>query len=198
MWEPRLWYQPVTPRSGGYGDVTATYIRRSEIPSRIYAKHQYRQVKEYGSTWQYIFQHKDYKVITERDILVHVHYITARYKSEITICTTKSAHGLRRRASSLLEDPGTERLGQISLLREIGLIFSGGLRFNPRFRTWTCKFRGVRNSLTNMKVKAKCLEEISICMCWRDQTVLSIKNCVECTCTVSMKWRHKMKVIRLE
>jgi len=29
----------VTPRSGGYGDVTATYIRRSEMPSRIYAKH---------------------------------------------------------------------------------------------------------------------------------------------------------------
>ena len=41
----------VTPRSGGYGDVTATYIRRSEIPSRIYVKHQYRQESEYGSTW---------------------------------------------------------------------------------------------------------------------------------------------------
>ena len=44
---PRL---SVTPRSHGYGDVTATYIRRSEIPSRIYAKHQYRQEAEYGST----------------------------------------------------------------------------------------------------------------------------------------------------
>ena len=32
----------VTPRSDGYGNVTATYIRRSEIPSRIYAKYQYR------------------------------------------------------------------------------------------------------------------------------------------------------------
>ena len=41
----------VTPRSGVYGDVTATYIRRVEIPSRIYAKHQYRQESEYGSTW---------------------------------------------------------------------------------------------------------------------------------------------------
>ena len=29
----------VAPRSGGYGDVTTTYIRRSEIPSRIYTKH---------------------------------------------------------------------------------------------------------------------------------------------------------------
>ena len=41
----------ITLRSGGYGDVTATYIRRSEIPSRIYAKHQYRQESEYGSKW---------------------------------------------------------------------------------------------------------------------------------------------------
>ena len=76
----------VTPccntRSCGYRDVTATYIRMSKIPSRIYAKHQYKRVKEYGSTWQYTFQHKDYKVITERDILVHVHYITTGYKSE--------------------------------------------------------------------------------------------------------------------
>ena len=30
---------PVMPRSRGYGDVIVTYIRRSEIPSRIYAKH---------------------------------------------------------------------------------------------------------------------------------------------------------------
>ena len=33
----------VTPRSHGYGDVTATYIRRSEVPSCIYAKHQYNK-----------------------------------------------------------------------------------------------------------------------------------------------------------
>ena len=37
----------VTPRSREYGDVTATYIRRSEVPSRIYAKHQYKQESEY-------------------------------------------------------------------------------------------------------------------------------------------------------
>jgi len=40
----------VTPRSRGYGVVTAMYICRSEIPSRIYAMHQYRQESEYGST----------------------------------------------------------------------------------------------------------------------------------------------------
>jgi len=32
----------VAPRSRGYGDVIATYIRRSKIPSCIYTKHQYR------------------------------------------------------------------------------------------------------------------------------------------------------------
>ena len=36
----------VMPRSRGYGDVTATHKRKSEIPSRIYAKHQYKQESE--------------------------------------------------------------------------------------------------------------------------------------------------------
>ena len=59
------------------------YIRRSEISSHIYAKHQYNQESEYKSARHiYTFQHKDYKVITERDILVHVHYIIARYKNK--------------------------------------------------------------------------------------------------------------------
>ena len=29
------------PDPGGYGDATATYIRRAMVPSRMYAKHQY-------------------------------------------------------------------------------------------------------------------------------------------------------------
>jgi len=37
----------ITPRFSGYEDVTATYIRRSEIPSHIYAKHQYMKKSEY-------------------------------------------------------------------------------------------------------------------------------------------------------
>ena len=45
-----IWEILVTLRSRGYRDVTATYICRSKIPSRIYAKHQYRQESEYGST----------------------------------------------------------------------------------------------------------------------------------------------------
>ena len=50
MWELRFWYHLVTPRFRGYGDVTATYIRRADIPSHIYAKHQYRQESEYRNT----------------------------------------------------------------------------------------------------------------------------------------------------
>ena len=40
----------IAPRSHGCGDVTATYIRKSKIPSRIYAKYQYMQESEYEST----------------------------------------------------------------------------------------------------------------------------------------------------
>ena len=36
----------VMPRSRGYGDITVTYIRRPEIPSHIYVKHQYMQESE--------------------------------------------------------------------------------------------------------------------------------------------------------
>ena len=40
----------VMPRSYGYGDATAMYIRKVKIPSHMSAKHQYRQESEYGST----------------------------------------------------------------------------------------------------------------------------------------------------
>jgi len=57
----------VASRSCGYRDITTTYIQRSEIPSRIYAKHQYRQESEYGSTVViYIPTEKyNYMIITE-------------------------------------------------------------------------------------------------------------------------------------
>ena len=72
----------MTPRSGGYGDVTATYIRRSEIPSRIYAKHQYRKESEYESTVVIYIPKEKYKymVITESDTILQKYYITKKYK----------------------------------------------------------------------------------------------------------------------
>ena len=75
----------MTPRSGRYGDVTATCICRSEIPSRIYAKHQYRQESEYGSTVVIYIPTEKYKymVITESDIILQEYYITRKYKSTI-------------------------------------------------------------------------------------------------------------------
>ena len=75
----------VTPRSGGYGNVTETYIRRSKIPSRIYAKHQYRQESECGSTVVIHIPTEKYKymVITESDTTLQEYYITRKYKSTI-------------------------------------------------------------------------------------------------------------------
>jgi len=73
----------VTPRSRGYGDVSVTYIRRSKISSCIYAKHQYRQESECGSTVViYILTEKyKYMVITESDTILQEYYITRKYKS---------------------------------------------------------------------------------------------------------------------
>ena len=53
----------VTPRSGGYGDVTVTYLRRSKIPLRIYAKHQYRKESECESKWCII--HSNIRVLLQ-------------------------------------------------------------------------------------------------------------------------------------
>jgi len=59
----------VTPRFHGYGDVTATYIRKSEVPSRIYAKHQYDKNQSTEANGAlYIPTHiYNYKVITRSD-----------------------------------------------------------------------------------------------------------------------------------
>jgi len=72
----------VKPRSRGYGDVTATYIRRSEIPLRIYTKHQYRQESECESIVVIYIPTEKYKymVITESDTILQEYYITRKYK----------------------------------------------------------------------------------------------------------------------
>ena len=56
---------PVAPRSDGYGDATATYIRRAMLPSRMYAKHQYNTIQgsECENTWYYTFQYKIVQVL---------------------------------------------------------------------------------------------------------------------------------------
>ena len=151
MWEPGLWYQPVTPQFGGYGDAIMTYICRSEIPSRIYAKHQYRQVKEYIGTWH-----------GERDILMHVHYITAKYRSKnYNLYSKKVPTSWEEYSRACRKIQEKKELGLVGLRREISLIFGGGLRFNSNFRIWTCKFRGVRNSPISGQVNAKLRAEIS-------------------------------------
>jgi len=55
------------------------------MASRIYAKHQYRQESEYGSTVViYILTEKyKYMVITGSDTILQEYYITRKYKSTI-------------------------------------------------------------------------------------------------------------------
>ena len=75
----------MAPRSHGYGDATATYICRSEIPSRIYAKLQYRQELEAEqnntSTWlsQKVIQY--YRNITSPEN-IKVQYMKRYTKAE--------------------------------------------------------------------------------------------------------------------
>ena len=71
----------------------------------------------------YTFQHKDYKVITKRDILIHVHYITARYKSKITICIAKGVLTAEKEIRKPAGKPGTEgaKANQLALRRKLDL-----------------------------------------------------------------------------
>ena len=75
----------VTSRSHRYGDVTITYIRRSEIPSCIYAKHWYMQESEYESTVViYILAIiTQVAVITGHDIISQEYKITRKRKSRM-------------------------------------------------------------------------------------------------------------------
>ena len=100
------------PRSRGYGDVTATYIRRSKIPSRTYTKHQYKEESEYGSTEViYIPIEKcKYMVITESDTILQEYYITRKYKSIIHEEINKSLEVLtsNKRASRAKQERNWE------------------------------------------------------------------------------------------
>ena len=62
-----------------------TYVRKAKIPSHIYAKHQYRQELECGSTVVIYIPTKNYKyiVITESDTILQEYYISRKYKSTI-------------------------------------------------------------------------------------------------------------------
>jgi len=72
----------VTPRSRGYGDVTATYIRRSKIPSHIYmlsiSAGKNQSTKTRGA------YECNYKVIIGSDTILQEYYITGRRKCENT------------------------------------------------------------------------------------------------------------------
>ena len=102
----------IMPWSRGYGDITAMYICRSEIPSCIYAKHQYMHQSMkicsalYISTCEY-----NYKVITRCDTILQEDYITDRRKCENTqrytsMNSTKGAHNYRKKTQETSKGPG--------------------------------------------------------------------------------------------
>jgi len=83
------------------------------LPRRIYAGRKYPNIYTLSISTDknqstkvhsvYTFQHKEnnYKVITERDIILQVHYITARYKSKIyNMYSAKDTHELRGNPAS--------------------------------------------------------------------------------------------------
>ena len=111
----------VAPRSREYGDVTATYIRRSEIPSRIYVKHQCRQESEYGSTVVIYIPTEKYKyiVITESDTILQEYYITRRYKSTIYKRFTRAKGGRCSRAGRRNLKSQLKVIGQEDLLSSL-------------------------------------------------------------------------------
>jgi len=110
----RLWYYPVTTQSRGYGDVTVTYRHRSEIPSCIYAKHQYRQESEYESTWCFIHSniwvqlqsyHRKWYNISR--ILYHQYGANVRIQGSTSMNNTNGAHELQQE-NSRVEQGGLE------------------------------------------------------------------------------------------
>ena len=70
----------MTPLPHGYGDVTTTYIRRSEIPSHIYAKYQYRKESEFESTVVMYIPTAKYKymAIIESETILQEYYIARK------------------------------------------------------------------------------------------------------------------------
>ena len=144
------------PRSHGYGDVTATYIRRSKIPSRIYAKHQYKQELEYGSTWCIIHfniwvqlqsYHRKWPNITI--ILHHQYGANVRIQGVVQVWTVrKVAQSHSRRTLELnkggLEGWGSGRSAGDPRYRCATLISNRENPHAPSSKTWTWGSRGVR------------------------------------------------------
>ena len=134
------WSENVTPRSSGYGNVTATYIRRSEITSRIYAKHQYRQESECGSKWCIIhFQHMititelSPEVINITIILHHQNGAIARVQKYTYINSQKALTSLQKWNSRGTQGAWKDRAlnGQLKIHATAAPLWSATGRIQP-------------------------------------------------------------------
>ena len=92
-------YIVVMPRPGGYGNTTATYIRWAGTPSRMYAKHQYSQELECGSTVViYIPIEKGYKYIVITGCNLNITRILHHQKTQVSKITRQEKTGRCSRA----------------------------------------------------------------------------------------------------
>ena len=91
----------VMSRSREYENVTATYIRRSKIPSHSTGKNQSKKVRGALYIPTYVY---NYKVIIRCDTILQEYFITDRRKCEntkrnIIMNSTKEAHELQKEYS---------------------------------------------------------------------------------------------------
>ena len=157
------------------------YIPRSEIPSHIYAKHQYRKESEFRNMWCIIhsniwvqLQSYNYKVTTGCDTILHKYYITDRRKCENTkrytsMNSTKGVHELQKKNPR--GEQGACRIGLWTVYRWSKLprrISDQQLEESTRFKFWDLDMRiqESQNSPTsgdsNAKWRAKINTHVSI------------------------------------
>jgi len=162
MWEPRLWYHPITSGSHGYVDVTATYICRVEIPSHIYAKHQYRQESEYESKVviyisTIIVQLQSYHRMWSNIIWILHHQEVQKYDlqeiynyEQYKRCS-RAAKRISRAGKRGLKEKGFGWSADDSRFHYATLISNWDNPQAPTFKIWTCRSRVVRRNPTSTK-----------------------------------------------
>ena len=95
-----------------------TYIRRSEIPSRIYAKHQYMQESECGSTVVIYIPTEKYKymIITESNTKLQEYYITQNTKVQYIERYTEAERCSQYNKRDLVSQTGEELEGRAAVM----------------------------------------------------------------------------------
>ena len=119
-------------------------------------------------------------------------------KVRITICTAKDAHGLRRRSPSLQEGSRTEGVGTSRPAPRDKLDLRWMAPLQSKLQNLNMQVQGSQKLPNNYPGECQVTCRDKYMYVDITKTIINIKSYVECTCIVSMRWRHKMKVIRQE